>query len=200
MKKRVCCILFALFLLLTVGCVGQPPVDSQTDSVSGTDSETNRTDTKEEWKPMDVVDDIVIACDQRNRRLVMYDLGMLNPGDSLDLAEIWSFSFRTDWGTPSNVSGVKYRKNTVFGDVIITCCSGGYAAIIKYPSKEVVWETRSCGNNPHSVEILPNGDLACASSTGGTIQLYRTSALLKGDKKVADSWKTYKLKGAHGVL
>ena len=127
MKKRVCCILFALFLLLTVGCVGQPPVDSQTDSVSGTDSETNRTDTKEEWKPMDVVDDIVIACDQRNRRLVMYDLGKLNPGDALDEAEIWSFSFRTDWGTPSNVSGVKYRKNTVFGDVIITCCSGGYA-------------------------------------------------------------------------
>ena len=143
--------------------------------------------------------DLVIACDQRNRRIVLYDVSRMEHGGILDEGEIWSFDFGSRLGAV-NPSGVKFRRATVFGDVIVTCASGGYAGIIRYPSKEVVWETASAGRNPHSVELLPNGDLVCAASTGNSLRLYHTSALLDGDSKRADTNETYSFYGAHGVL
>lgn len=203
MKKLLALLLCAILAFGLVACT-EAPAGTNTDSVGGTDTntdtESNVTSSEEEWAPLDLVDDWVIACDQKNTRLVIYDLGSLEKtGDSLDGVEEWSMSLKGHAGS-GNLSGVKYREDTVFGDVIIAVASGGYAGIIKYPSKEVVWEINSCGNNPHSIEILPNGNVVCAASTGASVRLYYTSALLNGDTAKAKTHKEYKLVGAHGVL
>ena len=205
MKRRAFSLLFALLMLFTAGCTPTedntdpaPTSGTQTD-VQNTDSVSDtETDEKEEY-PLNKVKDLVIACDQRNTRLVIYDLSDMNEGDPLDDVEEWSVDLKGHGGA-TNLSGVKYREDTVFGDVIIAVASGGFAGIIKYPSKEVIWETKSCGSNPHSIEILPNGNLVCASSNGNTLRIYHTSALLKGDKATADTYLQYNLYGAHGVL
>lgn len=203
MKKLLVLLLCAILAFGLVACT-EDPAGTNTDSVGGTetntDTESNTTSSEKEWAPLDLVDDLVIACDQKNTRLVIYDLGSLEKtGDSLDGVEEWSMDLKGHAGT-SNLSGVKYREDTVFGDVIIAVASGGYAGIIKYPSKEVVWEINSCGNNPHSIEILPNGNVVCAASTGASVRLYYTSALLNGDTAKAKTYKEYKLTSAHGVL
>ena len=46
-------------------------------------------------------------------------------------------------------------------DVVIFCGSGGFVGILDYETKEVLLEHRP-KNGPHSVELLPNGDLAVA--------------------------------------
>ena len=168
-------------------------IDTQINTEAGTDPQTDSTDSASEVKDME---NLVIACDQAHERVVVYDLEQYD-GD-LDRCEVWSFT--PQFPARRCLSGVKYRENTVFGDVVIIVASYGYAGIVKYPSKEVVWQTASCGYNPHSVEILPSGNLVTASSTDGILRLYCTSALLTGDKTKADTYKQYSLVGAHGAL
>ena len=139
---------------------------------------------------------LVIACDQAKNRVVVYDMDAYNRKNIED-ATVWEFIPEAN-GT-HNVSGVKYRSDTVFGNVVIMCASGGYAAIVKYPEKEVVWSVANSGYNPHSIEILPNGDVVVASSQGNTLRLYYTSALLNDNKAVISSLD-YTLNDAHGVL
>ncbi|MBR6789804.1 MAG: hypothetical protein IKM31_02915, partial [Oscillospiraceae bacterium] len=48
-------------------------------------------------------------------------------------------------------------------DVVIACSSSGWAAVIDYEAKSLLWEA-AFDNCPHSVEMLPNGDLLVAGS------------------------------------
>ncbi len=132
----------------------------------------------------------VIACDQMKDRVVVFDMSKYD-GVDLDNCAVWSY-------TPKNnnrvcVSGVKYRENTVYGDVVLICSSEGYAGVVTYPEGEEVWSVSYCGQNPHSIEILPSGDIVCASSNDKHIRLYRYG----GTK---DDYVDYELDSAHGVL
>ncbi len=143
-------------------------------------------------------EDMVIVCDQSVGRVVVYDLKDYKENTSLDEYEVWSFN-------PNNkncgaVSGVKYRENTVFGDVILFVASGGYAGIVTYPDKKVVWEIDDCGDNPHSIEILPDGNVVCAASSGSSIRLYYTSEVQYGELISQKDYVEYTLEDAHGVL
>jgi hypothetical protein len=88
----------------------------------------------------------------------------------------------------------------VFGDVVVMCASGGYASIVTYPKKKVIWSVSSSGNNPHSIELLPGGNVVVASSTGATVRLYHTSALVENPNASVAQGIDYPLVGAHGVL
>ena len=83
--------------------------------------------------------------------------------------------------------------------MIITCGSK-FANIISYPEGKVLWRLDSPGNNPHSVEILPSGNVIVANSTGNSLRLFKTSALLTGDHGAANRFEEYELRNAHGVL
>lgn len=50
-------------------------------------------------------------------------------------------------------------------DVVIACSSNGWAGVIDYENKTLLWEN-AFSNCPHSVELLPNGDLVVAGSGG----------------------------------
>ena len=132
----------------------------------------------------------VMAIDQHNQKIIVYDLDKISAGDSLDLAE--------EWSVDAQGAGLKYREDTVFGDVILL--AGTPARMYSYPEGEILWSTNAPGTNPHSIEILPSGNIVIANSTGGTVRFFNTSALLDGDTAGAGKWHEYTLPGAHGVL
>ena len=190
MKKFLVLLLVGV-MLLSLACCTETPSDPTSDVLTDTSTDSSASTSSEEEVEVDPVPNLVIANDQLQERVVIYDLDQYQTGDTLDDLEYWS-------AKTTHAAGVKYRTNTVFGDVIIV--AGTRSQIIKYPSKEEVWGTGNSGNNPHSIEILPSGNIVIASSTGGTVRLFRTAALLEGGKSKANTFKDYKLKGAHGVL
>lgn len=142
-------------------------------------------------------EDMIIACDQNKGRVVVYDLKNYNSGESIDNYEIWSYRPYAD---PMTVSGVKYRENTVLGNVVMMVGSGGDAVVVSYPEKKMLWSNSDVGSNPHSIEILPDGNIACASSNGSTVRLYHTSDLQYGGYVSNNDFIEYTLSDAHGVL
>lgn len=94
----------------------------------------------------------------------------------------------------ATIAGLKYRNTEKYGEVILSCNGGSNAEIVSYPSMKRLWFATNTANNPHSVEITPDGKIfAVASSTGGAVMFYNTDL---------DSSKYTKLDfgGAHGVL
>ena len=176
--------------------------DSQMQNTSSsTDTEgstgTSTTTEEEVWEPTHVVDNLFLAGDQYNQDVLIYNLDKLEPGDDLDDAVVWSHHVGI-----SHIAGLKYREDTVFGDVILVAAGAtkGKAQMISYPEGKVLWSTDQAGNNPHCIEILPSGNIVVASSTGGTLRLFKTAALLENDTKTAATYTDTALYSAHGVL
>ena len=142
----------------------------------------------------------VLAACANEKRVVLYDMATYD-GENLDNNEVWSFQpTAPEADNGGGMSGVKYREDTVFGDVVIVCASRGYAGIVSYPEGEVLWEVYDSGDNPHAIEILPSGNVVVAASEGGTLRLYNSSAVLQNDTEASVTYKEYNFMNAHGVL
>ncbi len=207
MKKLIALLLVFVTVIALVACgetgkntdtapsSGSDAVSSSTSSQTDkqTDENSDKNTSSEEWKPLDVVDNLVIACDQHQNRIVVYDMDLAAETGDLDKAEVWEM-------TGIRTASIKYRTNTVYGDVIITSSYTDGPTIIKYPSKEIVWKggAACAGNNPHSVEILPSGNMISAASTGNTVRIYNNANVLKNGDGL--KYSTYTLEGAHGLL
>ncbi len=116
----------------------------------------------------------------------------------LDKAEIWDF---TRGANGIRTASVKYRENTVYGDVIVSATYGYGPIIVEYPSKKELWVgwAERGGSNPHSVELLPSGNLVLASSTDGIVRIFNSyNHIKKIDKSI--TYTDYALSGAHGLL
>jgi hypothetical protein len=93
------------------------------------------------------------------------------------------------WGLPTDAK--LRRVNGKY--VVLVTDSRGLAAVVSYPSGRRVWGADvGAPNNPHSIELLPNGNVAVAASTGGFIRIYTAS-------QGTASYVTYPLHDAHGV-
>ena len=135
----------------------------------------------------------VMACDQLNGRIVIYDLNKYSQTSSLDQMEVKSFKV-------GNAGDVKYRIGTVFGDVLLV--SGGNAnvtGIYNYSTGKAIWTTSNPGQSPHAIEILPSGNVVTASTSDNKIRLFKTSAL-KSNSSASVGYIDYTLEDAHGVL
>ncbi len=179
-------LIFMSLFFLSLGLCGCESEEPMTDFSSDSEAVSEDTNVLEEYDGPE----LVLACDQKREQVVLYDLSLTE----LDGNELWYFAPRR--GSCNSISGVKYRKNDRFGEVVVLCASGGYAGIVSYPKKEVLWQTDSAGVNPHSVELLPNGNLAVASSSGGTVRVYASSQT----GKAASYYTEVALPEAHGVL
>jgi hypothetical protein len=103
--------------------------------------------------------------------------------------------FLRGWGNPS---GVKLRYNESLGGGglwMVVTDSKGLAAIVPYPSGGLRQWAQVIGGNLHSAELLPDGNIALAASTGGWVRVYTSS---QGPD--SGHYVEYALKGAHGVL
>lgn len=124
--------------------------------------------------------ELIGFCDQLGMRITVHDV--------TDLTHpVWEWHgedplFR-------NVAGLKLRRHPQYGLVVLTCASDGYLAMVSYPGGELLWEAHAKGNL-HSVELLPDGRIALAASTGNYLRLYTTP----------DTYTEQRVEDAHGVL
>ena len=76
-----------------------------------------------------------------------------------------------DWF--NNISDAKLVYD---GKYIITCASGGGVALIRIEDKKTLFYAFA-GGNTHSIEILPDGNLVSASSTGDHLTVFKVDTL-----------------------
>ncbi|MFJ6383601.1 DUF6528 family protein [Kitasatospora sp. NPDC092039] len=78
---------------------------------------------------------------------------------------------------------------------LLTTASGGLAAVVETATGRVHWAADlGAAANPHSIELLPDGNVAVAASSGGWVRLYAAS---QGPRAAA--YAEFPLPGAHGV-
>ncbi|MFE5323657.1 DUF6528 family protein [Paenibacillus sp. NPDC056579] len=110
------------------------------------------------------------------------------PSGTNGFAEFTSF-----WGLPTEA---RVRDSQFFGGkVMLVTDSRGLAAAIPYPAGNFKYWAANVGGNPHAAEILPNGNIAVAASTGGWVRVYTSSQSCH-----SEVYAEYKLTSAHGVL
>ncbi len=220
--KRILSLLFCGVLLFSMAACGETEKPTETDvsakpsefsSVSDshasiTDSEQNDTSETEEVK-LTVFDpemDHKLIMDDSAKRILVVDLDKgSSPEDwSMENAVIWEWSVddavgASIQGKDVRIDSAKYRYSAYYKkDVIVFCGSSGWVGIVDYETKKLLFE-HNPGHGPHSVELLPNGDLilACSGNDGaaeGRILYYPLSSgsLYPSAEKVM-------LNSAHGV-
>ncbi|MFE7191688.1 DUF6528 family protein [Kitasatospora sp. NPDC057541] len=115
---------------------------------------------------------------------------------------VWSWSADTagdlddldphrSWGAPDEAKS-RVRDGRRY---LLVTASGGLAAVVDTATGATAWATDTGEHaNPHSAELLPDGNVAVAASTGGWVRLYAASL---GPRTTAHA--EYRLPGAHGV-
>ncbi|MDT9685716.1 DUF6528 family protein [Streptomyces sp. TRM76323] len=118
--------------------------------------------------------------EQASRRVVVFDGGRRVWGPA---AERWAFSPVGDpryadlapersWVHPDEAKPRRWRGRTY----LLTTASYGFAAVVAYPSGDRYWAAALAPGttriNPHSAELLPDGSVAVAGSTGDVVRLY----------------------------
>lgn len=91
-----------------------------------------------------------------------------------------------------NPSEVKPVYNSKY---LLVTASGGAVALIRIADKKVMFYAYA-GANPHSAELLPDGNIVAASSTDQQISIFRTDTLAGTGKAV----EIYPVSAAHNVV
>ncbi|MFG3497911.1 DUF6528 family protein [Streptomyces sp. NPDC047928] len=144
----------------------------------------------------------MLVTEQVSRRILLLDGRRRDWGPA---AVRWAFSPVGDaryadlrpersWVHPDEAK-VRRRHGRTY---VLTTASYGFAAVVAYPSGDRYWggvlSPGTIRDNPHSIELLPDGDVAVASSTGGHVRVYAASLGPAGVPYAA-----YALPDAHGV-
>lgn len=120
----------------------------------------------------------IIICDQKNARIIMVDIANGN-------AITWEWKATAAYamiragaqGWFSNLSEAKLVYN---GKYILATASGGGVALINVASKKAIWFDYA-GGNTHSAELLPNGNIVTASTTGGYLMIFTTDSYINDE-------------------
>lgn len=75
------------------------------------------------------------------------------------------------WFTNPSDAKVVYN-----GNYVLMCASGGGCALIRLADKKIMFYAKA-GHNPHSIELLPDGNIVCAASTGNCLTIFKTDTL-----------------------
>lgn len=158
----------------------------------------------EEFKLLDSHE--VIISDIENGRIIVTDLDKEDPFAEENLIWEWIPTKELGWDYITQdslidaLSAVKYRWSEYFQtNVVIFANARGNAGMIEYPSGKCLWKAKM-GNSPHSIELMPNGDIVVASSGGGYWDEGRLYYYELGQDGTYSATTEHMLNGAHGVL
>ncbi|WP_349362025.1 DUF6528 family protein [Streptomyces sp. H27-C3] len=149
---------------------------------------------------------LILACDQASRSVLLLDEAATNRSARgwarpADLSPLWAWSAETDPQVADldpqrfwrNVSEAK-TVSAGGASLILTCASEGLAAVLRVETGRVAWAVSLPLANLHSMELLPDGNIALAASTAGFVRVYAAS---QGPR--ADTHSEVPLPGAHGL-
>lgn len=179
--KRIFSLILCLVLAFGLVACGDEPSTENSTAASGTDTGTSSStdtgaDKETELKGYDdSLDHLIIATDITNHSIVVYDLDACE-GDFTklvddDVALIWEWDSDDDPKCKikpgAGIDSAKIRYSPYYKrDVVIACSSSGWAGVIDYQKKSLLWEY-NIGDGPHSIELMPNsGDIVVACSSG----------------------------------
>jgi hypothetical protein len=147
-----------------------------------------------------------VVTEQAGRRVLILDPARPVWDPAADPAAVlWSFSPEGDpryadlvpeqsW-TYVNEAKARRRHGRAF---LLTTASFGFAAVVDVADGGRYWGTTLAPGtdtiNPHSMELLPDGNVAVSSSTGDSVRLYAAS-----QGPANSTYAEVTLEGAHGV-
>lgn len=148
---------------------------------------------------------VVALCDQKNASLVMIDLDAADPTSPEAVVWTWrptatlGFTSTSTYGNRIDEAILRYSE--LHGTyVVCVTSSSGYMCVAEYPSGKCLWEASAKGYGPHSIDYLPNGNVAVVCSgnndyTKGCVRVYAASSGIRSTKCASKL-----ISGAHGVL
>jgi len=113
----------------------------------------------------------IVIAEQSQHRIVIADLG--------SGAVIWEWKPENSNVQPAHVkwfSNPSDAKMVYNNDYVLMNASGGGVALIRVADKKTVFYAYA-GGNTHSAELLPDGNIVSASSTGNYLMLFKTDTL-----------------------
>lgn len=137
-------------------------------------------------------DGFIIGSDTELDRIYIMDPNGTNMNNNV----VWSLS-------PEELTGVASGEITQVGGNEVKRVMGGThilfisnrIVLLRIADKRVIWYGRNGGGNPHSVELLPDGNVVTANSEGTSLKFFDTS-LPNNSLPVNE----YHFRGAHGVV
>lgn len=147
-----------------------------------------------------------VLTDIQNGRLYVLDLDADDPVSEEAILWRWKPDPALGWQCGEDyhrrcLSGVKLRWSEYYqSEVVLMTSSREWVGIAEYPSGKCLWEQRAEGC-PHSMELLPNGDVVVAASGSvdwgakGTLRYFNITA--GDDCHMTDQ---VMFPGIHGVL
>ncbi|NUP45721.1 MAG: hypothetical protein HOW97_00180 [Catenulispora sp.] len=136
----------------------------------------------------------VAVCEQYRNQIQIYNSAVAWGGPQW----VWA----PGGGGWSNLSDIKFRNTSSFGEVALVAASGGNIGIVDKASSgtqgtgSLLWHA-SPGGNPHAIERIPNVGAIVAACTGGYVHLYAPTAVSKPSTLALV--QTINYAGAHGV-
>lgn len=133
----------------------------------------------------------ILAGDQVSQTIFLFD----GKKQHLNNSVLWSWQ-------PSEATGIDAGDDLTGGPADIKWVKNGthilaitspYVSLIRIADKHVEFYGKA-GGNPHSCELLPDGNIATASSDGNALKIFYTGG---GNKPTPYE---YTFKGAHGVV
>jgi hypothetical protein len=120
----------------------------------------------------------MIICDQKNNRIVMVDI---NNGNKIT----WEWKATADYakirsGAQGWFSNLSEAKPVYSGKYILATASGGGVAIINISTKKAIWYDYA-GGNTHAAELLPDGNVVTASTTGGYLMIFTVDSYINDE-------------------
>ena len=145
---------------------------------------------------MEKLDWRIVATEQAGPRIVMIDG---RPGAGTDF--IWDWNPAEDPGIAAKdlesfgyVSECKPRED---GRTVLVAASCGAFASVDVPSRRVRWYGYA-GENPHSIDVLPDGRVAVVSSTGNKLTITDVSEH-PFEPELQPQVRALEIEGGHGV-
>ncbi|MEF3305028.1 DUF6528 family protein [Paenibacillus sp. GYB003] len=118
---------------------------------------------------------LVAITDQATNTIEAYDPAF--PDWDRDEALVWSWKPGTALGySPKEASLWNGPSDAKLKGRVLVATAGQLATVASYPSGTRIWAADvGIGSNPHSAELLPNGNIAVAASDGKWVRVYASS-------------------------